>query len=826
MSINTISTSGTISQSGATITFFPTSGGSSTLDFTAGVTINSGASVKLTTDLSFSTVNQYFIIGSAGITFDGSGNKITVIVASYPGVFSCTNASNSANINNLGVVSTSIALATYGGWVVRGYSAYNGYDANITCNTCYSNGDISTAGSGGIFGTFSAGTAISCYSSGAISSTSCGGIFGQNSRNCKATSCYSTSASLSGNGSGGIFGSNCNSCTANYCNSIGTMAIANTGGIFGLTSTTCTANYCYSTGSISSNTSGGIFSASTSATANYCRSTGNMTIAQCGGIVRSGSGNVVNYCYSTGTIIGDAGGICGIYGVSDTNLCTANFCYSTGTIGGGGGIFAGSGIANSCYSTGAISVRGGGIVGRYSCNNSIATNCYSTGSITNGSGIFGEYAGLNGTSRTCTAIQCYSTGVNTSSVSNGGIFSTTYDASSNVIATNCYSTSGNTLSTSGGIFATTNAGAAGTPTYCYCTSNATIGGTVSATNIGSSTRFWVDASANLTIGNGGTTNWAFTTVGTPWLLSTFNQALYDPSFNTISDSAQTYTSSSGLFTTTSVYSGSPISPTYNLVSVTIPKYTPTINATTGVLTFTHPEGSIVCNLFCYYTYNSNYVGYSFSAFTLTAPIPCFLIDTKIKVSPTEYALVQDLKEGDLVYTSDGREVPILKINQYSLLPNSLYSPYVIPKGYRYGDFVCDQDLYLSPEHAVLIDSENFVPVKALGFQQDTTLTHLTYFHITLPNFFTDHLVANGIPSESYSGESAIQSNGNYISMYFNHEIFKKVYDKQHFIRKNLTLEKYTRIVESTTINLPIHMKALPTYEVVPESVDFNFIEEI
>ena len=185
-----------------------------------------------------------------------------------------------------------------------------------------------------------------------------------------------------------------------------------------------------------------------------------------------------------------------------------------------------------------------------------------------------------------------------------------------------------------------------------------------------------------------------------------------------------------------------------------------------------------------------------------------------------------MNAGDLVYTSDERVVPILKISQYTVLPNPLSSPYIIPEGYRYGDFVCDQDLYLSPEHAVLIDSDKLVPVKALGFQQDTTLTDLTYFHITLPNFFTDHLVANGIPCESYAGESALQSNGNYISMYFNHEIFKKVYDKQHFIRKNLTFEKYNRIVESTTINLPIPLKALPTHEIIPSGVDFNFAELI
>ena len=175
---------------------------------------------------------------------------------------------------------------------------------------------------------------------------------------------------------------------------------------------------------------------------------------------------------------------------------------------------------------------------------------------------------------------------------------------------------------------------------------------------------------------------------------------------------------------------------------------------------------------------------------------------------------------------DGRYGAIHNIKQYTVLPSIITSPYVIPKGFRYGDFVCEEDLYLSPEHGVLIDSDNIVPVKALGFQQDTTITDLTYFHLTLPNFFTDHLVANGIACESYSGDIDLQSTGNYISRFLNRQILKKVYDSRNFIRKNLTYQKFGQITQTTTVNLPIQWKALPTNEIVPESVDFNFAVEI
>ena len=789
----TITTSGTISQSGSIISFTPTGGTATTLSFTTpGVTISgTSTTVKLSTDLSLNAVNQYFIIGSNGIVFDGSGNQAMVTnTVLYPGAFKCATAAYSATIQNLGVTvntdTSTSTLLSINGWVVQGYSSYSGFDANIIVSNCYSTGVISTTGSGGIFGQYSSGTATNCYSTGNISGSNSGGIFGRYPRG-----------------------------TANYCYASGVLTGGS--GIFGNTASYSTANYCYYNNSLGINTSG-IFNDASYCTANYCYySYGAIISSQCGAIYRASKNSIANNCYVTVNFSSSSGSGGGIFAYTCTD-CTANNCYYTGsTLTISAGIFSAIStrcIANNCYSTCSIPNNCGGIFGITS-SNCIANYCYSTGALTGGSG--GIFAN---TATDCSANYCYSNG--SISSTSGGIFS-----SSNVrgTATNCYST-GTITSGGGGIFMSTTSG---TAVNCYCIGGTKIGGSTNTDCIGVSGT-WLDVSANATIYIG-TSGLVWTDISTevnvPWLLSSYNQAIYDPSFNTISDSVQTYTSPAGLFTSTTIYGGSSISPTYNLLSVSVPEYTTTINTTTGVLTISNnPEGSIVSNILCYYTYNSAKVGYNFSAYTLTAPIPCFLLGTKIKVSPTEYKLIQDLKEGDFVYTSDERVVPILKINHYNVLPNPLSSPYIIPEGYRYGEFVCDQDLYLSPEHAVLIDSDKLVPVKALGFQQDTTLTDLTYFHITLPNFFTDHLVANGIPCESYAGESALQSSGNYISMYFNHEIFKKVYDKQHFIRKNLTFEKYNRIVESTTINLPIQLKALPTHEIIPSGVDFNFAELI
>ena len=860
--MSTITTSGTLSQVvGSTTITFTDSVGPTTL--TLPVSINAGLTVTMSSDLSYNA-SLNFTVNGTGVTFDGSGNKV-YISASYGGLIRVANASYITNIKNVGVSSTA-SLSTSAGWILGAGSNTANINGGVTITNCYSTGFINTGG--GIAGNGFAGNLISCYSSGNITGAASGGMCGRYST-CTATNCYYAGAAITTGG--GIFGTDASG-TAINCYTTNSPTVSNGGGIFagfgggatvaastpkpvaiaincysnciisgtgggiigpvnfGTTSTptypdpVSTATNCYSTGA-NSGTGGGIFgavvnfSARPISTATNCYSTGAISGAGSGGIFGSIAAGVFTTtsttssvltainCYSTGAIATGGGGIFGkafFYNqtYSDAYTITATNCYSTGNITGGGGIFAPrdssyssivSSTANYCYSIGTITAAtsdsAGGIFGRY--NNATANYCYSNGAIT-GSGSSINVGGIFGDNSISTANYCYSSGVVTGSVS-GGIFSDTSGGNAN----NCYSI--NAIRTNGATIINCIASSAGT---------------------------WVDTSANSTIGVNVPANWGYTTYSSPWLLSSFNSSIYDPSFETFTESIDSYTAN-GIYGSTTVYGGSSISPTYQIMSSTTPtKNIPTFSTATGGLTFTHPEGTYTYNILCYYTYNSAKVGYNFSAYTLTAPIPCFLLGTKIKVSPTEYKLIQDLKEGDFVYTSDERVVPILKINHYNVLPNPLSSPYIIPEGYRYGEFVCDQDLYLSPEHAVLIDSDKLVPVKALGFQQDTTLTDLTYFHITLPNLFTDHLVANGIPCESYAGESALQSSGNYISMYFNHEIFKKVYDKQHFIRKNLTFEKYNRIVESTTINLPIPLKALPTYEIIPSGVDFNFAELI
>ena len=517
-------------------------------------------------------------------------------------------------------------------------------------------------------------------------------------------------------------------------------------------------------------------------TATNCYSTGDISNFFAGGIFGQNSSGIANYCYSTGAISSNAGGIFGSSG-------TATNCYSTGDIASdGGGIFcsSGTGTATNCYSTGAIITGAGGIFG--SGSTGTATNCYSSGDIIDyaGGGIFGRYAGSG------TANNCYSTGV-----INGNACGGIYGLQSSGTANNCYSTGTIIGGSAGGIFGNISTGI---PTNCYCIGGTTIGGSGTPVNCIAVSGSWFDASANSTIYTG-TSGLVWTDIDTtstsvPWLLSSFNSNVYDPSFATAYTT--TYDSGNGLFGYNSTFTGSSIAPSYQIISTV---NSPTVSVdSSGNLAFSSISGGVTytVNVLAYYDVSSNIVGYNLNSYTLygSGDLPCFLKGTKIKTSQTEYKLIEDLKQGDKVYTPDGRFVSVLKINDFTTSADESTSPYIVPRGYHgANEFVCDQDLYLSPDHGVLCDYENIVLAKSMGFKQDMNLSKLHYYHLTLPNFFTDHVIANGVACESYGRDFLLQCNNNMDILSFHFELLNKVYCKKTLARKHITSKKYNVLLD-------------------------------
>lgn len=297
---------------------------------------------------------------------------------------------------------------------------------------------------------------------------------------------------------------------------------------------------------------------------------------------RGANNNFVTYCNSSGTISSlNCGGICGDATGTFNGSCIISYCYTTGIIsntscggisGGGTGRNNGSCTILNCYSLGDITgAQAGGICGigtGITNGNCIVRNCYSLGNISGNQtgGIIGN------NSNYCSVINCYSYGLITG-VQAGGIYGNTKTVNSTV--TNSY-IANNSWSDS-----TANSNLTGTPTSQY-------------------------------VNNPGTT-WLSISTNQPYLLSGFNNQLYNPNY-ALSDNI--------IFTTlpgikTGIYY------ILNVNNSNIPIGV-NINSSNGALTYSNLiPNTYLTNVIVYSTNSGKYYGYNINSFTYTYNIPIY-----------------------------------------------------------------------------------------------------------------------------------------------------------------------------------------------------------
>ena len=206
------------------IVFFPLTTISSSVTLTQSVldsyswpvTINGGTSgspliVTLGEDVTLTNSQNYFVINGEYVTIDGNGKKITLSnITNYRGLVangnypenSWSSSFSNSIIKNIGVLSNNSSLKEYCGWI--GQQGY-GNGAGFSITYCYSNGNMTNDGSGGILGqAFMNGTISNCYSLGNISGNNTAGILAQRNREAtKIINCYSN-GSITGSNAGGI----------------------------------------------------------------------------------------------------------------------------------------------------------------------------------------------------------------------------------------------------------------------------------------------------------------------------------------------------------------------------------------------------------------------------------------------------------------------------------------------------------------------------------------------------------------------------------------------------------------------------------------------
>ena len=198
------------------------------------------------------------------------------------------------------------------------------------------------------------------------------------------------------------------------------------------------------------------------------------------------------------------------------------------------------------------------------------------------------------------------------------------------------------------------------------------------------------------------------------------------------------------------------------------------------------------------TYNSWTVS-SANSFTIIVSAPCFLKGTRILTSERGYVLIEELTRSDKLLNHLGKKMNVLDVSTFTCNTQ----PYLIPKGCRIGSsYKCIDDLYLSPRHEILIENK-FTAVQDLGgkFEQvdlfvgGNECKRITnaqrckdsyeYYHITTDNYFTDVIMSNGIPSESFGMHMCMNMDKRFISA-----LMKRVQCNDGVSRKLLSTAKF------------------------------------
>jgi hypothetical protein len=144
--------------------------------------------------------------------------------------------------------------------------------------------------------------------------------------------------------------------------------------------------------------------------------------------------------------------------------------------------------------------------------------------------------------------------------------------------------------------------------------------------------------------------------------------------------------------------------------------------------------------------------------SVTNPLPCFPEGTRL-LTAEGYKLVEDIEQGELVVTSDGRCVPVTKRSSKLTTTTNATAPYTIPKS-SLAPNVPSHTVRLSPNHAIQLRKGLWMlPFAAakLGntkVVQETIGEPVTYYHFECPNYFTDNLVIEGgVVVESFGNKN-------------------------------------------------------------------------
>ena len=198
-----------------------------------------------------------------------------------------------------------------------------------------------------------------------------------------------------------------------------------------------------------------------------------------------------------------------------------------------------------------------------------------------------------------------------------------------------------------------------------------------------------------------------------------------------------------------------------------------------------------------YTFSWNYVVPSSGG---SGDIPCFLKGTQI-LTTKGYKNVELLDPcKDKLLDKDNNVLELLEMKSYLQPNDGVHYPHKIPGGTRLSEkFACTEDLYMTYNHCIYIPDKNkYVPVsmmKRLKPEKSLPQSVFEYYHVFTANYFSDTIMANGIPCET-TGKYMFKK---LFSIDRSGELFRKVLDvvnmKPNCMRDRITNKKMRSMIK-------------------------------
>lgn len=121
------------------------------------------------------------------------------------------------------------------------------------------------------------------------------------------------------------------------------------------------------------------------------------------------------------------------------------------------------------------------------------------------------------------------------------------------------------------------------------------------------------------------------------------------------------------------------------------------------------------------------------------------------LTPNGYVNVSELKEGDLVLTTENKILPIQKLYKRKHYINKKNCPVLIKKN-MFGNNLPFKDTYISDKHGYKVNGVWQVDILDKKLEKNWSNNYVIYYNLKIGDVFKDYLMVNGIEMESWDGK--------------------------------------------------------------------------